>query len=57
MGKDIFGLIRFLLPPLLDSTLDVTVKRVAGDIVSNYIKDIIKIDDVIEVKEPFGGYL
>jgi ring-1,2-phenylacetyl-CoA epoxidase subunit PaaE len=47
----------FSSAPLIDSTLDVTVKRVPGGIVSNYINDNVKVDDVIEVQEPLGDFV
>lgn len=47
----------FSSTPVVDSTLDVTVKRVPGGIVSNYINDTIKVDDVIEVQEPLGDFI
>jgi len=47
----------FSSTPLIDSTLDVTVKRVPGGIVSNYINDYVKVDDVIEVQEPLGDFI
>jgi len=47
----------FSSTPLIDSTLDVTVKRVPGGIVSNYINDIIRVEDVIEVQEPLGDFI
>jgi len=47
----------FSSTPLIDSTLDVTVKRVPGGIVSNYINDTIKVEDVIEVQEPLGDFI
>lgn len=47
----------FSSAPSIDSTLDVTVKRVPGGIVSNYINDHIKVDDVIEVQEPLGDFI
>lgn len=47
----------FSSAPSIDSTLDVTVKRVPRGIVSNYINDYIKIDDVIEVQEPLGDFI
>jgi ring-1,2-phenylacetyl-CoA epoxidase subunit PaaE len=47
----------FSSTPLIDSTLDVTVKRVPGGIVSNYINDTVKVDDVIEVQEPLGDFI
>lgn len=47
----------FSSSPIIDPTLDVTVKRVLGGIVSNYINDNIKVDDVIEVQEPLGVFI
>lgn len=47
----------FSSAPVIDSTLDVTVKRVFGGIVSNYINDNIKVNDVIEVQEPLGDFV
>lgn len=47
----------FSSSPSVDATLDVTVKRVFGGIVSNYINDNIKVDDVIEVLEPLGDFI
>jgi len=47
----------FSSAPIIDSTLDVTIKRVTGGIVSNYINDHIKVDDVIEVQEPLGEFV
>lgn len=41
----------------VDSTLNVTVKRVPGGIVSNYINDTIQVNDVIEVHEPLGDFV
>ncbi|MTH17501.1 ferredoxin--NADP reductase [Flavobacterium sp. LC2016-01] len=46
----------FSSTPLVDSSLDVTVKRVPKGIVSNYINDYVKVDDVIEVQEPLGEF-
>lgn len=47
----------FSSTPIIDSTLDVTIKRVPGGIVSNYINDVVKVDDVIEVQEPLGDFV
>ncbi|OXA81428.1 ring-1,2-phenylacetyl-CoA epoxidase subunit PaaE [Flavobacterium aquidurense] len=47
----------FSSTPTIDSTLNVTVKRVPGGIVSNYINDNVKVDDVIEVQEPLGDFI
>jgi len=47
----------FSSTPVIDSSLNVTVKRVEGGIVSNYINDNVKVDDVIEVQEPLGDFV
>lgn len=47
----------FSSAPIIDATLNVTIKRVPGGIVSNYINDTIKVDDVIEVQEPLGDFI
>lgn len=47
----------FSSAPTIDKTLDVTVKRVRGGVVSNYINDNVKVDDVIEVQEPLGDFV
>lgn len=47
----------FSSSPLIDSTLNVTIKRVHGGIVSNHINDHVKVDDVIEVQEPLGDFI
>ena len=47
----------FSSTPKIDSTLDVTVKRVQGGIVSNYINVTVKVDDLIEVQEPLGNFV
>lgn len=47
----------FSSAPGIDSTLNVTVKRVKGGLVSNYINDHVKVDDVIEVQEPLGDFV
>ncbi|MDA6068791.1 ferredoxin--NADP reductase [Flavobacterium sp. AC] len=47
----------FSSTPLIDTTLNVTIKRVPGGIVSNYINDHIKVGDVIEVQEPLGDFV
>lgn len=47
----------FSSSPLVNSTLDITVKRVPGGIVSNYINNFVKVDDVIEVQEPLGDFV
>lgn len=43
--------------PLEESRISLTIKRVKGGIVSNYILDTFKIDDHIEVSGPFGDFV
>lgn len=47
----------FSSTPLIDTSLNVTIKRVPNGIVSNYINDHVKADDIIEVQEPFGDFI
>jgi ring-1,2-phenylacetyl-CoA epoxidase subunit PaaE len=46
----------FSSAPEIDSTLDITVKRVPGGIVSNHILDKLRVGDMIEVMEPMGEF-
>ncbi|MGI4021476.1 MAG: ferredoxin--NADP reductase [Janthinobacterium lividum] len=46
----------FSSAPEIDATLNVTVKRVPGGIVSNHIANCLKVDDVVEVMEPMGDF-
>ena len=43
--------------PGIDPLLEVTIKRIPGGIVSNYLYDHVKVDDVIEVIEPMGEFV
>jgi len=47
----------FSSAPNVNATLNVTVKRVQGGIVSNHINDFVKIDDAIEVIPPMGDFV
>lgn len=47
----------FSSSPGLDSTLDITVKRVLLGIVSNHLIDALKEGDLIEVLEPMGEFI
>lgn len=47
----------FSSAPGVDLTLNVTVKRVPGGIVSNHIIDCLVIGDVVEVMEPMGDFI
>ena len=47
----------FSSTPIVDSFLEVTVKRVPNGIVSNYVNDKVVIGDVIEVLEPMGDFI
>jgi len=46
----------FSSAPVVDSTLEVTVKRVPNGIVSNHINDVVKVGDSIEVMSPMGDF-
>jgi ring-1,2-phenylacetyl-CoA epoxidase subunit PaaE len=47
----------FSSAPSVDATIDVTVKRVPGGVVSNYINTELKVGDVVEVLEPIGNFI
>jgi ring-1,2-phenylacetyl-CoA epoxidase subunit PaaE len=42
--------------PSVDSTLNITVKRVKDGIVSNYLNDNINIGDILELSGPYGDF-
>lgn len=46
----------FSSAPGVDPTLNVTVKRVPGGVISNHIADCLKVGDVVEVMEPMGDF-
>jgi ring-1,2-phenylacetyl-CoA epoxidase subunit PaaE len=46
----------FSSAPGIDTTLNITVKRVPGGVVSNHIADCLKVGDVVEVMEPMGDF-
>ncbi|NLR93009.1 MULTISPECIES: ferredoxin--NADP reductase [Flammeovirga] len=43
--------------PQLDATVDITVKRVEGGLVSNHLNDAIKAGDSMEIGDPMGQFL
>ena len=47
----------FSSAPVVDATLDVTVKRIPKGIVSNHIHDVIGIGDSVEVMSPMGDFI
>ncbi|MBB6502397.1 ferredoxin--NADP reductase [Pedobacter cryoconitis] len=47
----------FSSAPVIDTTLDVTVKRIHNGIVSNHIHDVVKVGDSIEVLSPMGDFI
>lgn len=47
----------FSSTPIIDPLLEVTIKRVANGIVSNYIHDVVKVGDSIEVMQPMGDFI
>lgn len=46
----------FSSAPTVDESLEITVKRVPGGIVSNHIIDKLKAEDAVEVMEPLGNF-
>ncbi|MVN21020.1 2Fe-2S iron-sulfur cluster binding domain-containing protein [Mucilaginibacter sp. HMF7410] len=46
----------FSSAPGIDNTLNITVKRVPGGVVSNHIADCLKVGDIVEVMEPMGDF-
>lgn len=46
----------FSSAPGIEDTLNVTVKRVPGGVVSNHIADCLNAGDVVEVMEPLGNF-
>ncbi len=47
----------FSSAPDIDLYLEITIKRIQGGVVSNYLYDHIKVDDIIEVMEPMGDFI
>jgi ring-1,2-phenylacetyl-CoA epoxidase subunit PaaE len=43
--------------PGIDSTLNITVKRLQHGVVSNHLVDVVKVDDLLEVTEPMGKFV
>ncbi|WP_064197434.1 MULTISPECIES: ferredoxin--NADP reductase [Emticicia] len=43
--------------PHSDTSIGVTVKRVAGGLVSNYLNDKVKVGDFLEIIEPMGNFV
>lgn len=43
--------------PLTDERLTITIKRVEGGMVSNYLKDHLSVGDSLEVMRPMGGFV
>jgi len=47
----------FSSAPNFESHLEITIKRLPGGVVSNYLFDHARIDDMIEVMEPLGDFI
>ncbi len=47
----------FSSSPSIDSSLEVTIKRVPNGIVSNYIHDFLKVGDIVEAIPPMGDFV
>ncbi|ANQ50314.1 ferredoxin--NADP reductase [Flammeovirga sp. MY04] len=43
--------------PHLDATLDITIKRVEGGLVSNYLNDTVKAGDSLEISDAMGTFV
>ncbi len=55
-GKKIRRSYSMSTSPHSDTSLGVTVKRVEGGLVSNYLNDRIKVGDFLEIIEPMGNF-
>jgi len=55
-GRRYFRPYSFSSAPNIDSTLNITIKRVPHGVVSNYIVNHINIGDTVETKEPLGDF-
>ena len=55
-GKEVRRSYSFCSAPGIDEDLAVTVKRVEGGLMSNYLPDHIKVGDEIRVMEPMGHF-
>ncbi|MDB5002296.1 MAG: ferredoxin--NADP reductase [Mucilaginibacter sp.] len=47
----------FSSAPGIDATLNITIKRVPGGVVSNHILDKVNVGDMMEVIEPMGDFI
>lgn len=55
-GKSVRRAYSLSSSPYTDKTLAVTIKRVEGGLMSNFLNDTIKAGDVIQVMEPMGHF-
>lgn len=55
-GKSIRRAYSLCSSPYIDKDLAVTIKRVQGGVMSNYLNDTAKAGDVIKVMEPMGNF-
>lgn len=55
-GKEIRRSYSFCSAPGIDEDLAVTVKRVEGGLMSNYLPDNLKVNDQVKVMEPMGHF-
>ncbi len=56
-GKEIRRAYSLCSSPFVDSNLAVTVKRVEGGLISNYLPDEVNIGDKLKVMEPMGQFV
>jgi len=55
-GKSVRRAYSLSSSPFTDNTLTVTIKRVEGGLMSNYLNDNVKVGDAINVMEPMGHF-
>ena len=55
-GKEVRRSYSFCSAPEIDQDLAVTVKRVEGGLMSNFLPDHLKVDDELKVMEPMGHF-
>ncbi len=55
-GKEVRRSYSLSSSPFIDDTLAVTIKRVDGGLVSNYLPDHLKVGDTVKIMEPMGTF-
>ncbi|MCS6968363.1 MAG: ferredoxin--NADP reductase [Cytophagales bacterium] len=55
-GKSVRRAYSLSSAPEIDDTLSITIKRVPGGLVSNYVNDHVKVGDYVDILEPIGNF-